>query len=69
MYPNKENLFTVAIRGNDRDHCKNPCLSHLMDKFDSKENGVKKSLFLGNKSINIMYPNEENLFIMANKKK
>ena len=33
--------------------------------FDSKQNGGKKH-FLQNQSIKIMYPNEENMFIVSN---
>ena len=41
------------------------CLISRMN-FNYKENGGKKKLFMRNQSINIMYPNEENVFIVSN---
>ena len=43
-----------------------PCLSLLTDKLWFQKNSEKK-LFLWNQSINVIYPNEENVFMVPNR--
>ena len=64
MYPNKTNAFMVPNQKMNRDYYKNPCLSYLTSELWFLRKWWKEKLFLQNQSVNIMYPNEKNVFMV-----
>ena len=66
VYPNKENALIVPNHKMNREYYKNLCLTHLIDELLFIEEWREKKLLIGNQSINIVYPNEKNVFIVLN---
>ena len=64
MYPNEEDRIVVpTTKGMEFITGIQVCLIWQMN-FDYKKNYGKKSFFLKIQSINIMYPNEEDMIVM-----
>ena len=69
MCPFEENVFMVLNHGKNDDCYKNPCLPLLTHKYCFEGKWIKKELFLQNQSINIIYDNKQNLFMVPNHEK
>ena len=63
MCPNKKDMFITPIHEKNRGY-ENPSLSHL-----TKGKWWKEKFFLPCQSIDIVYPNEENVFMAPNREK
>ena len=68
IYPNEENACVVP------DHEKKPINTCMHDCHDWRNNidskkWSKEKLFLSSQSINVIYPNDENVFIVPNHEK
>ena len=69
MYINDENLFMVPNHKKNKDYYANPFLSYLMDKLWFSGKMAEEMLLVWNQSIDIMYPNDENMFMVLNHKR
>ena len=63
-----ENAFMLPNQEKKADNYMNCCLSQLKDELPFLK-WYKKKFFLWNESINIIYPNEENMVMVPNHEK
>ena len=66
VYPNEENMLMMPNQEKNGDNYENPCSTFSSNNYDLRKKWEGK-LFL-NQNINILYPNEENMFTMPNHK-
>ena len=64
VYPNVKNMIVVPINKRNRDYYEYPSLCHFRDELQLQGNWWKEKLFLQNQSINILYPNEEDMIVV-----
>ena len=63
MCPNKVNMIVVQNNEKNGDYYEHPSLSHFIDEHYLQEKWWKERLFFKIQSINIIYPNVENVII------
>ena len=68
IFPNEENELMDPNQDKKGNYYENPHLHHCQTNFTFKENGGRKST-LNEQSINFIYPNEENKFMVPNYEK
>ena len=68
IYPNEENVFIMPSHGKKKIVTWIHVCHNWQTNIDSKKSGGKKA-FLWNQSINVIYSNKENVFMMPNHEK
>ena len=69
MFPNMDKLFMLPNHKKNGDYCQNLVLFHLMDELWLLGKWNEENHLMRNQSINIVYPDEKNVFIVPNHKK
>ena len=69
MCSNVENMIIVPDHKRNGEYYKNPSLAHFTDELLLLGKLWKENLFLQNQSINIVYPNKENMILVPNNQK